>query len=239
MKLITTSWDDGHPLDDRIAELLDKYKLKGTFYVPRKNPGQEVMLEKNIIVLSGEFEIGGHTLNHVNLRQLNSNNIYTEVSGCFNWLKDLTNKEPVPFCLPFGSYRKENLPIIYSSGFKFIRTTALLSPSVKSPLTGTTLQVFNHSKVTYLKHLLKRRMFDNLWLWLHSGYTSDTLRLLDHYMHYIDSNGGCLHIWGHSWEIEAFSLWKKLEMILKHIANRNEFEYITNGTLAKYAMRGC
>src|SRR4051794_21779274 len=32
---ITTSWDDGHPLDIRIAELLAKYDLPGTFYIPR------------------------------------------------------------------------------------------------------------------------------------------------------------------------------------------------------------
>ena len=31
---ITTSWDDGHPLDLRVAELLAKYGLQGTFYVP-------------------------------------------------------------------------------------------------------------------------------------------------------------------------------------------------------------
>jgi hypothetical protein len=28
---ITTSWDDGHPLDLRVAELLAKYGLKDTF----------------------------------------------------------------------------------------------------------------------------------------------------------------------------------------------------------------
>ncbi len=31
---ITTSWDDGHPLDFRVAELLSKYGLRGTFYIP-------------------------------------------------------------------------------------------------------------------------------------------------------------------------------------------------------------
>jgi hypothetical protein len=31
---ITTSWDDGHPSDLRVAELLIKHGLRGTFYVP-------------------------------------------------------------------------------------------------------------------------------------------------------------------------------------------------------------
>ena len=34
---ITTSWDDGHPLDFRIAELLSEYRLRGTFYVPMES----------------------------------------------------------------------------------------------------------------------------------------------------------------------------------------------------------
>jgi hypothetical protein len=34
---ITTSWDDGHPSDLRLADLLHKHSLRGTFYVPPEN----------------------------------------------------------------------------------------------------------------------------------------------------------------------------------------------------------
>src|ERR1700756_5209192 len=63
--IFTTSWDDGHPLDFRIAELLTKYSLAGTFYVPPKNQYCEVMSAAEIRQLSGVFEIGGHTLHHL------------------------------------------------------------------------------------------------------------------------------------------------------------------------------
>ena len=33
--LITTSWDDGNKLDIKVAELLDKYGMKGTFYIAK------------------------------------------------------------------------------------------------------------------------------------------------------------------------------------------------------------
>ena len=33
---MTTSWDDGHPLDYRIAEMLQEYGLRGTFYIPKQ-----------------------------------------------------------------------------------------------------------------------------------------------------------------------------------------------------------
>jgi len=61
LKLITTSWDDGHPKDFKIAELLDKYNLQATFYIPKENAEHEVMKEERILELSKKYEIGGHT----------------------------------------------------------------------------------------------------------------------------------------------------------------------------------
>jgi hypothetical protein len=33
MIYVTTSWDDGHKLDMKLAVLLKKYGIKGTFYI--------------------------------------------------------------------------------------------------------------------------------------------------------------------------------------------------------------
>ena len=33
MTIVTTSWDDGNKLDLKLAALLDKYGLVGTFYI--------------------------------------------------------------------------------------------------------------------------------------------------------------------------------------------------------------
>jgi hypothetical protein len=34
---VTTSWDDGHILDHKLASLLHDYRLRGTFYIAPKN----------------------------------------------------------------------------------------------------------------------------------------------------------------------------------------------------------
>ena len=34
---VTTSWDDGHVLDHKVANLLESYDLPGTFYVATQN----------------------------------------------------------------------------------------------------------------------------------------------------------------------------------------------------------
>ena len=51
--VFTCSIDDGHPLDFKTAELLDKHGLKATFYVPIKNrEGMQVMPREDLRTLS-------------------------------------------------------------------------------------------------------------------------------------------------------------------------------------------
>ena len=47
-RFVTISVDDGDPRDFRTAELLDKYGLKATFYIPSRNPERPVMAESQI-----------------------------------------------------------------------------------------------------------------------------------------------------------------------------------------------
>src|ERR1700761_8341725 len=142
---ITTSWDDGHPSDLRLADLLGKHDLKGTFYVPQQNPGHRVMKESEIAGLGDRFEIGGHTLGHCNLKRLSAREARAEIKGSFDWLRLLLQKDPVSFCPPFGAYSKRSLADIYAAGFKVVRTVELLSPTPEKGLIPTTIQMFDHS----------------------------------------------------------------------------------------------
>lgn len=232
MKLITTSWDDGHPLDFKIAELLDKYSINGTFYIPRSNPENEVMRENDLCELARTFEIGGHTLNHTFLRK-NAGDVYEyEIAGSFNWLKDLLGKSPESFCFPGGHYNSLVIKTAKQAGYKFFRTVELLSIDNRSSLLPTSLQLFEHNRFTYLKHLVKRKKVENFIQWLGSGTESDLLKLTDYYLNKIEEkSSGCFHLWGHSWEIEQFGLWKKLEEVLKHLAERKDFKFVSNKDL--------
>jgi peptidoglycan-N-acetylglucosamine deacetylase len=231
MKLITTSWDDGHILDFKLAELLDKYNLQGTFYIPKRNAENIVMSENQIVQLSKQFEIGGHTLNHVRLRKNLSHHFAKEIDGCYLWLNDLLGYYPKSFCFPGGIYNKQAIHQAYKSGFKVLRTTELLSSnySLDRKLMGTTLQVFEHTSIVYLKHLIKRGRIQNLIRWLSTNSSSDLLRLSDFFLNEVEKNSGCFHIWGHSWEIDKEGLWGKLEILFQHLASRNEFISVTNG----------
>lgn len=231
MKLITTSWDDGNMLDFKIAEYLDKYNLKGTFYIPRKIPGKMVMGEDDIFKLSKKYEIGGHTLNHTNLKEASSEKVAYEVGGCYKWISEVTGNLPISFCPPKGYFTNEVSKEIYAAGFKLIRTTNLLSPFTTGSITNTTLQVYEHSNFTLFKNIIKRGRINSLNLWLQGGASNNLLKMLNYYLNYILKNDGCLHIWGHSWEIEEKGLWPKLDMMLKAISGVNEVLYVENKQL--------
>ncbi|MBB1286137.1 polysaccharide deacetylase family protein [Flavisolibacter sp. BT320] len=233
MKIITTSWDDGHPLDFKLAALLDKYNIKGTFYIPKSNQEHKVMSEAEIKMLAQHFEIGGHTLTHARLGGLGKERVYEEIDGCYRWLTAILDKLPVSFCFPGGVYDTVSIKQATDSGFKVLRTTELLSikTTVAEALTPTTLQLYEHSRSTYLKHLLKRRKVNNFLHWLQSLASSNLLKLVDYYLHKLDREGGCLHLWGHSWEIEQYGLWQKLELVLKQLCNLSDFDYRSNQNL--------
>jgi peptidoglycan-N-acetylglucosamine deacetylase len=233
MKLITTSWDDGHPLDFRIAELLDKYGLQGTFYIPRHNGPQKMMTEGQVQELSRHFEVGGHTLNHVWLNRASENIWQAEIEGSRTWLKDVTGTAPVSFCFPGGVYNAASLNAVFHFGYRQARTTELLSTAepAASHLLPTSLQVYQHSNITYAKHLAKRHKWKKLLHKLFKTPATDLVTLTQYHLDKIEQEGGCFHLWGHSWEIEGLGLWKKLEDLLRVLSQRQHFTFATNKDL--------
>src|ERR1700735_3499371 len=105
---ITTSWDDGHPLDLRVAELLAKYGLSGTFYVP-KTAETGTMTTSQVAELSRAFEIGAHTVHHVELTCTSGHQVWQELVDSKAWVEDCTGKPCPMFCPPKGMFSSRHL----------------------------------------------------------------------------------------------------------------------------------
>ena len=95
--IFTTSWDDGHVLDNKLCELLNKYQIKGTFFLS-KNYLEEPLHDDEIVQISNFHEIGAHTINHPHLSQLDFNCQYKEINQSKIWLENLLNKKCQGFC---------------------------------------------------------------------------------------------------------------------------------------------
>src|SRR5260370_11592613 len=113
---ITTSWDDGHPLDLRVAELLSKYGLRGTFYIPMIAEN-ETMPAAQIRELSLTFEIGAHTLHHAVLTEATEHKACHQIAESKSWLESNTGLPCLMFCPPKARYTNGHLEMARKAGY--------------------------------------------------------------------------------------------------------------------------
>jgi hypothetical protein len=219
---ITTSWDDGHPLDLRVADLLAKYGLQGTFYVPMAGEHATMTLTQ-MRELNGAFEVGAHTLHHVDLTRATEPEAWQEIVGSKAWIEEGIGKACPLFCAPRGRFRRRHLDQIRQAGFKGVRSVELLSLSFPRPKAGllllpTTLQAHPHGLASYARNVLGRAAFGNLWLYLAHGRSTSWPRLVQSLLCQALQRGGVFHLWGHSWEIEQNGQWHQLEEVLRFLS---------------------
>jgi len=233
---MTTSWDDGHPLDLRIAELLTKHGLRGTFYVPLENM-RPTLFPDQIKNLSSAFEIGAHTVHHSTLTTLSKERARTEITESKHRLEEITGKSCSAFCFPRGRYAEVHLKMLGDAGYTSVRTVELLSLAHPRPHNGlviipTTLQAYPHSSVAYLRNAIKRFRYVALRNLFYHGSGSDWASAAISLLHYAQTTGGVFHLWGHSWEIEDSQQWEALDRVLAAMAEvRRCTPCVTNSEL--------
>jgi peptidoglycan/xylan/chitin deacetylase (PgdA/CDA1 family) len=231
---VTISIDDGHPTDLRTADLLQKYGLKATFYVPARNMEREVMSSSALRELSGTFELGGHTMSHVSLRSLSENMALTEIVNCKNWLEDLSGKPVASFCYPKGKFNRATAGLVKKAGFKGARTCLFnLHEFPTDPfLWGVSTHAYTHSHMVQMRHAILERNVAGAWnYWkIYKGTTLWQQHFLLAFDH-VAKHGGIAHLYMHSWEIDQLAQWAVLESVFAYIANQPSLARVTNGEL--------
>jgi peptidoglycan/xylan/chitin deacetylase (PgdA/CDA1 family) len=236
MLKITTSWDDGDVLDERVAGLLEKYQMKGTFYIPRDYWGKRLP-DANIRALSNRQEVGAHTLTHADLSAVSLDTAREEIEGSKKWLEDVCGETIDVFCYPKGRYTPAVRDLVQGAGYKGARTTKAFSlergPAYEME---TTVHVYPFPRRPGAG---LRRMFTPLQekyagfrslgasVWDCRSWESATKAVFDGAV----KKGGVFHLWGHSWEVEKYHLWESLERVFEHIGKRPDCEYVTNTNL--------
>ncbi|NOJ43326.1 polysaccharide deacetylase family protein [Bradyrhizobium australiense] len=146
---ITTSWDDGHSSDLRVAALLTKRTSRGTFYVPM-SAETSTMTTAQIRELGSGFEIGAHTIHHDVLTKLANETAWREVAGSKSRLEDTTGQPCRMFCPPKGRYSRPHLAMIRRAGFVGLRTVELGSLDFPRRRAGLARQRFKRTPMASL-----------------------------------------------------------------------------------------
>ncbi|MCX7205355.1 MAG: polysaccharide deacetylase family protein [Proteobacteria bacterium] len=220
--LFLTSWDDGHPSDLRLAELLNKYDLKGTFFVPVTNKeGYEVLDSAQLKVLDKNFEIGGHTLSHSYLQGLPHQELNNEIVRGKEIIEDILGHSIDGFCYPGGVFDRKVIQAVKSAGFSYARTVENLCFDLGESAweMPTSFQFYPHSAYVFAKNSLKYLKISKINIVKMRWSESDFLRFMEKQLILASYQQSVFHIWGHSWELDEFHLWNKLEMFFKLLAN--------------------
>lgn len=234
--VITTSWDDGHPLDLRVAEMLSKFGLKGTFYIPRKSE-RGTLSEARIRQLASTFEVGAHTLDHLPLTSVDPRTAERQIVDSKSWIEDVTGKTCAMFCPPLGRFTRRHIDMMRAAGFVGYRTVEFLSLDRPRNRGGilempTTLQAHPHGLWSYTKNALRRVSPGKLWLYIRHGGQRDWLAFAQRLLKHAPAASGVFHLWGHSWELEERAQWTRLEEALR-ILRDSGAQSFTNGDVCR------
>ena len=238
---VTTSWDDGHPSDLRIAEMLARHNVPATFYIPASSQFER-MDTAGIRELGQTFEVGAHTLRHLRLNRLPDAEAAREIVGSKDYNEQLLGMPCTLFAPPGGRFGRAHLAMAEQAGFHGFRTTELMSLDHPKPYRGmammaTTLQVFPHRPWAYWKNALRHAKPVNLTVYLRHGRRG-LIQAFESLLDRAIASGGVVHLWGHGWEIEERNEWNLLAGILECLAERrSDVHLVSNSALCNLALQ--
>ncbi|MGI9039071.1 MAG: polysaccharide deacetylase family protein [Gemmatimonadota bacterium] len=231
---LTISVDDGHPTDLRTAELLARFGLRATFYIPANNPERELLSDGDIRELAASFDIGGHTLNHRTLRGLATPEAWKEIDDGRKWMEDVVGRTAGAFCYPRGKFDGSTVELVRRSGYRGARTCLFNRNRLsKKPYAwGVSTHAYSHPAHIQFRHALLEGNISGAidFVRIH-GMRSDWEEHFLKAVEWTARTGGVAHLYLHSWEIDANEDWAKLERVLRRVADRTEFTRLTNSEL--------
>ncbi len=248
--IVTTSWDDGDLLDLKLARLLQKYGIKGTFYVPKKYRVNSFS-ENEIIFLSKNFEIGSHTLSHSTLDEVSINQAELEIRDSKNYLENLIGQKIKMFAYPRGCFNEKIKKIIKESGYSGARSTQAHYFDVPADLYNfqvtlclypfpirLILAILRTKKTNQFFKKIRRSFYYNFYYFKKNNLPINSVfswgNLAINYFNHVRQRGKIFHLFGHSWEVEMYNLWDDLEFFLKYISKDKNIKFLTNSEAIEY-----
>lgn len=203
---IISSWDDGCKEDLRLAELLLRYGIQATFYIPSEwqtynlREGREPLSHHDLFYLAEHFEIGSHGVNHKLLTRIPIEEARQEIIESKHILERILDMEIDKFCYPRG-YADDVLRDTVRKHYSYARNTLVgeIQESEDPVWQSTSVHVGG-----------KRRKEYEGTNWLDEARKHFKLAQV--------TPGSVYHIWGHSWELTKQDAWNDLEELMKEIA---------------------
>lgn len=227
-KAVTFSYDDGVAQDKRLAELFDKYGLKGTFNFNCENDRAFNFTKQDIkdIFLSKGHEIAVHGEHHRangNLRPIEG---IQDVLNCRLELEEKCDSIIRGMAYPdtgirlmgsLGTYEQIKA-YLTELDIAYARTLGVDNDSFMIPADfHAWMPTAHHNNGKIFEYIDKFINFDISPSFYHSNRPS---RLF--------------YLWGHSYEFDRDNNWDRMEQICQKLSNNDEIWYATNIEICDY-----
>ncbi|MGI6254580.1 MAG: polysaccharide deacetylase family protein [Acutalibacter sp.] len=223
-KAFTVSYDDGVTQDIRLIELLNRYKIKGTFNLNSGLLGQPGMIKigkkpathnkvcpEDVKRIYAGHEVASHGLYHTTICNTDAARCLNEILTCRKELEALVEHPLTSFAYAFGAYDDIVLDALKSCGITYARTINA-THTFEIPENFLTWHPTCHHDDEMLPQLTEKFLTDTSWF--------PMLKLF--------------YVWGHSYEFDQNDNWDHIESFLKKMSGHETIWYATNGEIARY-----
>lgn len=229
--VVTTSWDDGHLFDLRLADLLAAYGVAGTFYVAPGNaefPRRALLDDRALRELGQAMEIGSHSVRHTRFTELSDAGVRAELRDGRDHLEQLLGREVTAFCYPGGAHAPGHRALLAESGYRVGRTCEAGRLRIDDPLE---MPVTMHARPLAGLDLDALAIARRRPLRAPRHAVSWDAMAADWFERALEE-GGVFHLWGHSWELDSTRSWERLERVLRVVSGHPDVAYLTNSEAA-------
>jgi peptidoglycan-N-acetylglucosamine deacetylase len=234
-RIVTASFDDGHPLDLKVAEKLAGRGIKATFYVAWNHPNGPEIPASDLRRLRGlGMEIGSHTYTHRMLTHRPRNEVVEELTRSRAALENALGEPVTSLSYPEGLFTRMIRSTIAESGYRLARTTVAFrtKPATDPTRVPITIQFVPLSRFAHTRHAGRDGNVGGLWRWFRlTGCETDLVASSQLFFDHVLQKGGVFHLYARSWEIEKHGLWDAFDRVLAHVSRWEEVRYLTNGEL--------
>lgn len=217
MKYIVLSFDDNTVHDRKAVEILNKYRIKGTFFINSgtlNTPG--FITKEEMEKLYKGHEVGSHTVNHPKLKELTKDDVEYQIIRDIKAIEAYSGQKVYGFAYPFGEYTKTHRKIVENTPIVYARTVKGTKEFSKPADFYEWHPTMHFSGLAWDSGDRERRnrgvafMLSKLEEFLDSPYE------------------GVMHIWMHAWEFKDDRFkWDQLERLCRIIAQEDDLESVT------------
>lgn len=223
-KAFTISYDDNTTQDERLIDLMGKYKIKGTFNIipnwfakedavfPEGETYINVTEKKALEIYDNEYvEVANHGFNHIKMTSVPQILMMEDTVKCRQKLENMYQRIITGFAYPYGWYNEELMNVLQGAGISYARTV-VSTYEFNLPDNWLELNPTCHHADEHLEELTERFLSDEV--------TEAS------YMFYV---------WGHTFEFDQQNNWNIIENLFEKVSGKeDEIWYATNGEICQY-----